>query len=63
MAKYKVGAVVYLKSGGPAMTVTAVINATNSTNQTYNTAWFDGPKSFNENFPEEALTDVRVYDL
>lgn len=54
-AKFKVGDVVQLKSGGPKMTVTSVEV---KDNYIY-TAWFAGSKNERGRFPYDAITIVK----
>jgi uncharacterized protein YodC (DUF2158 family) len=58
MAKFAIGDIVQLKSGGPKMTVTEVFDAPVKT-VTYNTAWFAGSKQERGHFPEEALVQAQ----
>lgn len=71
MALFKIGDIVRLKSGGPAMTIINMIEGENpgqwaiyvmrwkaenpSADVWYQTQWFDGPKLMKEFFIEDAL--------
>ena len=52
MAKYKMGDVVQLKSGGPEMTVASVSKLMGTS---YECQWFSGKKLERGNFPEDSL--------
>ena len=52
--KFKIGDIVQLKSGGPAMTVTAV-EGEGMIGEGVNTTWFAGRKRETGHFPLDAL--------
>jgi uncharacterized protein YodC (DUF2158 family) len=55
-AKFNVGDLVILKSGGPVMTVTKVYDRTLRDEPIeYTCAWFSGKKNENAHFPQDAL--------
>jgi uncharacterized protein YodC (DUF2158 family) len=51
---FKIGDLVYLKSGSPAMTVKKTDNVNGQSLVTC--TWFEGNKKFEEEFQEELLT-------
>lgn len=55
MAKFKIGDVVWLKSGSPKMTITFVGNSKNQTY--YECNWFDDNTVKRSRFVEATLTD------
>jgi uncharacterized protein YodC (DUF2158 family) len=55
--KYKLGDVVYLVAGGPAMAINEVIIGDRFTG-TYWCQWFSGRKQERARFPEESLTQT-----
>lgn len=64
--KFSVGNVVKLKSGGPDMTITIVMNKTDPTSATqrsfkgsYICEWFLGNTDNKKEFPEDALEFIR----
>ncbi|MEI7407922.1 YodC family protein [Pectobacterium aroidearum] len=54
---FKIGDIVYLVSGGPAMAVQEpIINTYKEFTGDYNCQWFSGRKHERARFPEESLT-------
>lgn len=53
---YKIGDIVYLVSGGPAMAVQDPITYSSEFNGDYWCQWFSGRKHERAVFPEESLT-------
>ncbi len=68
MENFKIGDVVELKSGGPDMTVTLVVDGNNpilamDKTDRVHTAWFDGNKKQEGIFPVEAIKRVQKGSL
>lgn len=62
-SKFKVGDVVFLKSGGPAMTVAADETINESYGHVCRTGWFDGGEYKEARFPETVLELVSEADV
>ncbi|WP_089528498.1 YodC family protein [Pantoea ananatis] len=59
-AKYKVGDIVQINSGGPLMTVQ--VSPADPTATTYTCQWFAGKKLESGRFPESSLKPVQKDD-